>query len=119
MSNFIQISFHNFYPNVFCEIDPNDFEAHNNCGNLFFELGKLDLAFQNFDKAIKINSSYADGHYNRANTLYELGEFENSIVSYKEAIKINPHLDFLLGKLIYVKSRNQHLEQELNLHTHY
>ena len=22
------------------EIEPNDFEAHNNCGNLFFELGK-------------------------------------------------------------------------------
>ena len=87
------------------KIDPNDFEAHNNCGNLFFELGKYDLALQNFNQAIKINPSYADGYYNFANTLYELGQLENSIDNYKKAMKINPSLDFLLGKIIYIKSR--------------
>jgi len=87
------------------EIDPNDFEAYNNCGNLFFELGKYELAVQNFNKAIKINPTYADGYYNLANILYELGQLENSIDNYNKAIKINPRLDFLLGKIIYIRSR--------------
>ena len=87
------------------EINPNDFEAHNNCGNLFFELGKYNMALQSFDRAIKINPDYSDGYYNLANTLYELGQLKNSIDNYNKAIKINPSLDFLLGKIIYVKSR--------------
>ena len=47
--------------NIFSEIlndEPNNFNVYNNIGNISFLLGNLDDALQNYDKAIKLKTTY-------------------------------------------------------------
>lgn len=65
--------------------------AYNNRGIYYFDSGKYQLAIEDYNKALEINSSrYADAYYNRGNAYYQLGNYQQAIVDYNSAIAIKP-----------------------------
>lgn len=53
---------------------------------------KLDKALVDFNRAIKIDPSRADGYVGRANTLNGLGRYQEALKDYDTAIEIDPKL---------------------------
>jgi len=53
-------------------------------------LGQLDIAVQNYEKALSIKPDYAKAHYNLGNALQELGKLHDSVKSYKNSIVFEP-----------------------------
>jgi len=53
-------------------------------------LGQLDIAVQNYEKALSIKPDYAKAHYNLGNALQELGKLHDSVKSYKNSIVLEP-----------------------------
>ena len=70
---------------------PDDVEALNNLGIIFFQLKKHQEAISYYEKAIKINPNYAEAHNNLGVVFKILGEHKNAVSSYEKAIKINPN----------------------------
>ena len=62
----------------------------NICGAGYASLGKLDIAIENYEKAIAIKPDYAKAHYNLGITLQELGKLHDSVKSYKNSITYEP-----------------------------
>ncbi len=78
--------------NIFSEIlkhDPNNFSAYNNRGNIYFILGNLGDALENYDNAIKLKPDFADAHNNKGNVLRKLNQKEDALKSYTKATKFN------------------------------
>ena len=77
---------------IFSEIlknEPNNFAAYNNLGNIYFILGNLDSALQNYDNAIKLKKDFADAFNNKGNVLIKLNKKKDAIESYQKAIQFN------------------------------
>jgi Tfp pilus assembly protein PilF len=69
---------------------PNDALLFNVRGACFAGLDQMNLAKENYEKAIKLNPGYAKAHYNLAGALLEINEFDSSIQSYQNALFIEP-----------------------------
>jgi len=54
--------------------------------------GKLEKAFEDFNRAIKIDPQLAGGYLGRANTLNMMGRYEKSIEDYNTVLEIDPKL---------------------------
>ena len=54
--------------------------------------GKLEKAFEDFNRAIKIDPQLAGGYLGRANTLNMMGRYEKSIEDYDTVLEIDPKL---------------------------
>ena len=69
-------------------------------GSFYKSNGQLEIAATKFEKALAINSKYAEAHYNLGVTLRELGRIQEAIKSYKNALEINnayPNVHYNLG----------------------
>ena len=53
-------------------------------------LGQLDIAVQNYEKALSIKPDYAKVHYNLGSALQELGKLHDSVKSYENSIALEP-----------------------------
>ena len=53
-------------------------------------VGQLDIAVQNYEKALSIKPDYAKAHYNLGSALQELGKLHDSIKSYENSIALEP-----------------------------
>ena len=53
-------------------------------------LGQLDIAVQNYEKALSIKPDYAKAHYNLGSALQELGKLHDSVKSYENSIALEP-----------------------------
>jgi len=76
------------------ESDPNNKAAcvaHMNMGLAFMALGKLDAALASYDRAIEINTEYADAHHSRAMVLQALGRTDAALAGYDRVIAIKPN----------------------------
>jgi len=62
----------------------------NICGACYASLGQLDIAVQNYEKAISIKPDYAKAYYNLGNALQELGKLHDSVKSYKNSTALEP-----------------------------
>jgi len=85
-------------------IGPDYAAAHNNLGNLLYDLKRYDEAEQGYSEAIRIDPDYAKAHYNLGNLLYDLKRYDEAEQEYREAIRIDP--DYAkahhnLGNLLY------------------
>ena len=69
---------------------PNDALLFNIRGACYAGLNQLNLAIENYKKAIAINPEYSKAHFNLAGVYHELDEFDASIQSYQNAIIIEP-----------------------------
>lgn len=59
-------------------------------GNAKRNLGDLDGAIDDQNKALNFDPLYADGYFNRGSAKYEMGDLEGAINDYTQVIKISP-----------------------------
>ena len=58
-------------------------------------IGKLDLALSNYDKALNFDNKYADALYGKTLVFYETENYIDALNSITEAIKIDNNSDYL------------------------
>ena len=59
-------------------------------GNAKRNLGDLDGAISDQNKALNLDPLYADGYFNRSSAKFKMGDFFGAINDYTTVIKINP-----------------------------
>ena len=59
-------------------------------GNAKRNLGDLDGAISDQNKALDFDPLYADGYFNRGSAKYKMGDFDGAIEDYTQVIKISP-----------------------------
>ncbi len=72
---------------------PKDADAYNNRGIDYYKKGELDLALQDFNKAIDLTPQSAHVYNNRGAAYAAKGEFDTAIEDYNTAIALNPEFD--------------------------
>ena len=73
------------------KLDSNIAAAYNNRGLRLYNLGDLDGALSDYDKAISLNPDYdATVYYNRGSLKYNLGDLDGALSDYDKAISLNP-----------------------------
>jgi predicted TPR repeat methyltransferase len=70
-------------------IEPNNWEAHNNLGNLLADRDELAGSVAAYQRALAINPHYAEGHSNLGSVLRESGDLESAVASYRRALELN------------------------------
>ncbi|MGP1717319.1 MAG: tetratricopeptide repeat protein [Methylophilus sp.] len=69
-------------------IDANQFTAYGNRGAALFALGRLNDAYDDYNRAIALNKNYAEAYYNRG-ILHEKHErFAEALADYEKAIEL-------------------------------
>lgn len=71
--------------------DQNDALLFNIRGACFAGINEINLAKENYEKAIAINPEYSKAHFNLAGVFHELKDFNASIRSYQKALIIEPN----------------------------
>ena len=82
----------------------------NICGAGYASLGQLDIAVQNYKKALSIKPDYAKAHYNLGIALQELGNLDDSVRSYQSAIDLEPENAQAYNNLAVVLRELEQLE---------
>ena len=59
-------------------------------GACYAGLGQLEIAVQNYERALSIKPEYAKAHYNLGSVLQELGKLHDSVKSYENSIAFEP-----------------------------
>lgn len=95
----LAISFHNqkniseaikAYRHVI-EMDPNFFEAYNNLGLIYLEMGDYDNSLKTLKEAIEINPNYEKALNNLGIIYYLKGDNKKAMEVFQKAIEINPN----------------------------
>jgi tetratricopeptide repeat protein len=68
---------------------PNDYKAITEKGNLLYDKDSLDLAFEEYRKAIKIDSNYFDALYGIGNCYCQYGMYEDALKALEKAYSID------------------------------
>lgn len=84
--------------------DPLSWEEHLNLGYIYERQGKLDLAEQEYKKAIKKNKKGWLAYYNLGNVYVKKGDWEKAEEFYKKALKIEKDPD-TMNNLAYILNR--------------
>ena len=66
-------------------------QFYNNRGIDYYHKGEFDNAIEDFDKAIKLNTNYAEAYGNRGIAYGMKGELDNAIEDFNRSIEINPN----------------------------
>lgn len=72
------------------EIDPKSYDAINNLGLYYSEMGDVANAIKYLNKSIEINPKFDKAYYNLGNTYAKQGDYNKAIEFYKKAIAIDP-----------------------------
>ena len=81
---------------------------HANRGNGYRGKRQFDRAIAEYDKAIRINPSFADNYYNRAITYRDKGQIDRAIADYGHAIRRNPrHANAYYNRAIIYRDKRQ------------
>lgn len=70
---------------------------------LYQELGNYEQALQSYDRALEIDSSFADAHCNKGSLLRDKGDFAGAITSYKMALMYKPNFPEAFANLVYAQ----------------
>ncbi len=93
------------------EIDPSDFDAHNNLGIALNRLGKNKEAETSYQRALKIKPDLAQIHNNLGTTLFDAGRKQEALTCYQRAVKLNPEFADAYANLGNTHYALQNLEQ--------
>ena len=64
--------------------------SYYNRGTAHMTKGEYDQAILCFDKAVKINTRFAEAYCNRATAYHEKGQYDRAILDFNKALEINP-----------------------------
>ncbi len=86
--------------------------AHSGLGFALNQLGRLDEAAAEHEKAVALDESLAVVHRNRALTQARLGHYEQAITSYRRAVAIEPRVStyYALGGVLRAAGRREEAE---------
>lgn len=73
------------------KIDPNNWLAHSNRGNVLKELNQFNAALKSYEKTIALQPSYAEAYNNIGNLLQDLNRHQEAIDYYRRAIELQPN----------------------------
>lgn len=85
------------------EYEKNNWVYYYNLANTQDKLNKISKAYENYQKAIKLNPNDADLWNNNGNSERKLGFLDKALISYQNALKINPNLFHALAHLTHQK----------------
>ena len=71
-------------------LDPHYAHAFNNRGIVFLELGEVEQAIEDFDRAIAEDPFYANAFRSRGLARMEQGLFALAVTDFDEAFRLNP-----------------------------
>ena len=74
------------------EARPRDPVAHNNLGNVLYQLRRYDAGAAAYETAIALNPQYATAHHNLAMVRRKQGDLDVAIGHLREAVALNPRL---------------------------
>lgn len=69
----------------------NDFELHNNLGNIYKSLGDYDAAKRSYGQAIALNNACFAALYNLGNVLAAKEEWQEAVAAYSRALELQPN----------------------------
>jgi tetratricopeptide (TPR) repeat protein len=86
---------------ITCLLDrhPDNANDYNNRGFIYYQIGKLDAALADYNKAIQLNPDLAAAYNNRANYYAAKKQLIKAIADYDRAIDLNPlHVRALINR---------------------
>ncbi|BFT31031.1 hypothetical protein D210916BOD24_22070 [Alteromonas sp. D210916BOD_24] len=100
------------------------FAIHHNLGNMYSDMGRLNEALVEYEKAISLNPSYVDSLVNYARVAYELGQRDVWLAPIEKQLPLQPnnkaiqlaYINLLLENNAYGQA-NSHLETAGIAHT--
>lgn len=81
--------------------DDNNYKAHYNLGNLYFYDNKINMAMNEYKKAIKLKKDFAYAYYNKGCCYLKKGNWFNARYEFGLAIKANPEEPAFYYNLAY------------------
>lgn len=75
-------------------LDPANPNVYDNLGLIYLDLGRLDLALENFQTAINLNPEGFVFYLHAGEATKQLGQKEQAINYYYQAVKLNPQSEF-------------------------
>jgi tetratricopeptide (TPR) repeat protein len=87
------------------KISPFHSNGHYNLGFINMELGKYDIATNNFSDAIYSNSEFFEAYYSRGFCFENLGNINQAVSDYTRAIAINPKYNYAIDALEKITKR--------------
>ena len=88
------------------EYEKNNWVYYYNLANTQDKLNKISKAYENYQKAIKLNPNDADLWNNNGNSERKLGYLDKAVKSYQNALKIKPDL---FHALVHLTHQKQHM----------
>ena len=85
------------------EYEKNNWVYYYNLANVQDKLNKISKAYENYQKAIRLNPNDADLWNNNGNSERKLGYLDKALISYQNALKIKPDLHHALAHLTHQK----------------
>ena len=85
------------------EYEKNNWVYYYNLANTQDKLNKISKAYENYQKAIRLNPNDADLWNNNGNSERKLGYLDKALISYENALKIKPALFHALAHLTHQK----------------
>ncbi|MDX2250466.1 MAG: tetratricopeptide repeat protein [Bacteroidia bacterium] len=76
--------------NHLLSIDPENYVAYNERGNLSFRLKDYENALNDYNDAIRINQEYADAYFNRGLLYLNIGEYIKAVENVEAGMKLQP-----------------------------
>ena len=86
---------------------PDTYMSHNSLGGAYTNLGKYELAAQEFKKAIELNPSYEGAYYNLGNTYLVLGRISSAYLQFKKSLSLNPNFELARENLSAIENFKQ------------
>lgn len=71
-------------------VNPNNFMAHYNLGNVYSRQKRYDDALAQYQKAVEAEPNYAEARNNYGGLLLDLKRYDEAIQQYRDAIRVNP-----------------------------
>jgi tetratricopeptide (TPR) repeat protein len=65
-------------------------QAHNNLGLTFNDMGRVDKALEEFEKALAVDPGFYEAYNNRGGALHKMGRPDKAIEDFDRAIVLNP-----------------------------
>lgn len=92
---------------------PNNALAYGNRGEAYKDLGKFDLALDDFNKSIIVDPNYAESYNSRGQLHAQQGNLNAALKDFEQAIQLKPHFDEAYNNLGIIYAMNNDKEKSL------